>query len=64
MHLLNQEEINFVSGGDAAATRPAGSNSWGEQPETISDAAKCQFNNAIHGGGIIGWLLCKVPIFQ
>ena len=69
MHLLNQEEINFVAGGDAAATRPAGTNSWGEKPgdssgNGIDKELNCQWNNAIHGGGIIGWMLCKLPIFQ
>jgi hypothetical protein len=31
---LNHEEILAVSGGDAAATRSPGQNSWGESPES------------------------------
>jgi hypothetical protein len=30
MRELTMMECNVVSGGDAAATRPPGSNSWGE----------------------------------
>lgn len=29
---LNSSELNLVSGGDAAATRRPGTNSWGETP--------------------------------
>lgn len=32
MFILNDDEIQCVSGGDAAATRPPGTNSWGETP--------------------------------
>ena len=32
MQELNMQEINSVSGGDAAATRLPGQNSWGEWP--------------------------------
>lgn len=30
MRVIDLNEVNEVSGGDAAATRPAGTNSWGE----------------------------------
>lgn len=32
MRTINSNELAFVVGGDAAATRPAGTNSWGEAP--------------------------------
>lgn len=37
MRLLNSTESNFVCGGDAAATRPQGTNSWGEPIEGYAE---------------------------
>lgn len=33
MRLITNEELFSINGGDAAATRPPGTNSWGETPE-------------------------------
>ena len=32
MRLMTNRELAFVNGGDAAATRTPGQNSWGESP--------------------------------
>lgn len=38
MRLVNAAECMFVYGGDAAATRLAGTNSWGERTETSTQS--------------------------
>jgi len=37
---LRPDEIPFVGGGDAAATRTAGQNAWGESPPSSSSLVR------------------------
>ncbi len=42
MRAINSNEMAFVVGGDAAATRLPGANSWGEQPSRVECTSKTE----------------------